>query len=214
MLAKSLFAKRNFSTHLSRDKLTSFDYMWYDKLNFLKVGGWWYALLGVGNIMAYGLSHLMTKENYEYHFAYKGEGKMFNWIKSQVGCNTIDSVIWTAPSLILGNYFLMKRCGPIVATKLFATNLACVFMFQSSFHPNSGFAKRLIPGMPYEWYCSPDYKYYMGADFMAGGLLYFMAIYNRYWFIALPFMAFDLCYYGPQAGGMISAGFATAMSIL
>ena len=145
MLAKSLFAKRNFSTHLSRDKLTSFDYMWYDKLNFLKVGGWWYALLGVGNIMAYGLSHLMTKENYEYHFAYKGEGKMFNWIKSQVGCNTIDSVIWTAPSLILGNYFLMKRCGPIVATKLFATNLACVFMFQSSFHPNSGFAKRLIP---------------------------------------------------------------------
>lgn len=139
---------------------------------------------------------------------------MFRWLKSQIGSNKIDSVAWTAPTLIIGNWFLLNRVGPIVATKLFACNLVCSFMFQSAFNPNSGLAKRLIPGIPAEWCCSPDFKYYMGADLMAGGLLYFLLFHYRLWYLAFPFMCFDLSYYGPQAGGMIAAGFATAMSIL
>ena len=37
---------------------------------------------------------------HEYHFGYKGSGRMFTFLKAQFGSNSILNVAWTAPLLI------------------------------------------------------------------------------------------------------------------
>jgi hypothetical protein len=46
--------------------------MVYAKLRWLKFDGHFFALLGVATLIGYGLSHIMKKEDYIYHFAYTG----------------------------------------------------------------------------------------------------------------------------------------------
>ena len=54
----------------------------------------------------------------------------------------------------------------------------------------------------------------MGADVLAGSVLYMCLIYNRYWMIAGACAVFDVSYYGPQmAAAPLSAAF-TALAIL
>ena len=48
--------------------------------------------------------------------------------------------------------------------------------------------------------------YVMGADSLAGAILYFACFYNKYWRVGLGFIMFDFCYYGPMMmGGPLSA---------
>lgn len=43
----------------------------------------------------------MTKEQYDYHFAYDGKvPRMFTPFKAMMGSDTLANVIWTAPVLI------------------------------------------------------------------------------------------------------------------
>ena len=54
--------------------------MLLDKLKWARgsvVGGNLFALIGVGSILGFGLSHVMEEENYNYYFLYKGEDKFF-----------------------------------------------------------------------------------------------------------------------------------------
>ena len=80
--------------------------MLYDKLAWTKVHGWWFALFGIGNLVAYGAHLVMRKEQYQYHFAYKAQSRIFSPIKAMLGSENLANVIWTAPSLIGLNWYL------------------------------------------------------------------------------------------------------------
>ena len=57
--------------------------------------------------MAYGISFFTPKDNYAVHFGYKAYPQgFFKYLKSTIGCNNFNSVVWTAPSLIFLNIFL------------------------------------------------------------------------------------------------------------
>jgi len=72
-----------------------------DKISYFKVSGHWFAILGVANVMAYMASLFMSKDQYKYHFSYSGyPARIFKPLKSQIGSDTFDNVVWTAPSLI------------------------------------------------------------------------------------------------------------------
>ena len=81
--------------------MTGFDRMLLDKLNWARVNGHWFALFGIGNLLCYGASLFMTKEQYHYHFAYTAEPpRMFKPFKAMLGSDNILNVGWTAPSII------------------------------------------------------------------------------------------------------------------
>ena len=37
----------------------------------------------------------------------------------------------------------------------------------------------------------------MGADILAGNVLYMILMYHRMWMVVVPCAMFDICYYGP-----------------
>ena len=54
----------------------------------------------------------------------------------------------------------------------------------------------------------------MGADVLAGSVLYMVAIYHRMFYVAALFAAFDVAYYGPQMLIAPAAAFAAAAAML
>ncbi len=87
--------------------MTGFDRMVFDKLNWAGVYGYWFAIFGVGNFLAYGAHLFMNREQYLYHFSYQTyPKKMFKAVKSLFGSEYLANIIWTAPSLILLNLYL------------------------------------------------------------------------------------------------------------
>jgi hypothetical protein len=187
--------------------------MLVDKLSWFKINGNWFAVFGLLNLIGYGASLLMTKEQYRYHFAYANKPpKIFQPIKSFVGSEKLANVIWTAPSLILLNFYMHQRVGSLVMTKFFGLSVAASFIFMSAFNPDSGLnvrpLKRFSPNFDSH---AEDGSFYMGADSLAGSLIYFTLFYHRMWYVAMPFMAFDLMYYGPMASGALFAPIAGAL---
>ena len=82
--------------------------MLLDKFNWAKFGGHWFAMLGVGNLLGYGLYHFMEEKNYLYHFGYTGELRgLFRPLKSMIGSTSLPNVAWTSASLIGLNFYLM-----------------------------------------------------------------------------------------------------------
>lgn len=191
----------------SKNYQTGFDRMLLDKFSFFKVGGWWFALFGVANVAAYGLSMFMPKDNYIFHFGYKGDRfSIFNFLKSQFGSNNFTNVAWTAPTLIALNWYLKSRgVSNLVMAKLFGLTLLSNYVFLSGLNAQTGLNVRPIAKfIP----CFDSYgdNYTMGADQLAQSLCYFTLLYHGYWAVALPCMAFDFLYYGPSTlGGPFSA---------
>jgi len=72
LLQKNLFftSKRQYQ-YYSRNYLTGFDRMLYDKLTWTGIGGHLFALFGIANLVAYGAHFLMDKDQYKFHFAYQ-----------------------------------------------------------------------------------------------------------------------------------------------
>ena len=68
--------------------------------------GMGFVFWGVANLGVYGLSKVMQKENFDYNFAYTGSGKATQPLKSLMAAESIKNVVWTAPSLILGGFYL------------------------------------------------------------------------------------------------------------
>ncbi|CDW82825.1 UNKNOWN [Stylonychia lemnae] len=199
--------QRRFQT-FGKEYLSGFDKTLKDKLQWLMVGGNWFLLFGVGNALAYGASLVMTEEQYLYHFSYKGDvPRMFSPIKAMLGSNTLANAIWTAPSLIALHFYLLPKVGPLALTKLFGLSIASTFIFWSAFNPQSGLNVRPLRNYIFKFDSNGNHgEYYMGADQLAQSIIYFALMYNRLWYIALPFMTFDALYYGPQTfGGLISA---------
>ena len=75
------------------------------------VAGFGFVAFGLANLGGFGLSLVMDKQNFDYHFAYKGQGKLLQPLKSMIAAESITNVGWTAPSLILGGAFLQRACG-------------------------------------------------------------------------------------------------------
>ena len=68
--------------------------------------GMGFVFWGFCNLGVYGLSHVMHKENFDYHFAYTGNGKLMQPFKSMMAAESFANVAWTAPSLIVGGFYL------------------------------------------------------------------------------------------------------------
>jgi len=65
------------------------------------------------------------------------------------------------------------------------------------------------------WDCiADDGSHQMGADVLAGSVLYMCLIYNRYWMLAGAFALFDVSYYGPQMAAAPISAAVTALAIL
>ncbi len=72
------YGKSSFQTNGVTE--SSFDRMLLDKLKWAKgsfAGGYMFAFFGVGSIIGYGLSLVMEKQNYDYHFKYTASSKFF-----------------------------------------------------------------------------------------------------------------------------------------
>jgi hypothetical protein len=170
--------------------------MLMDKMSWFKFNGYWFALFGIGNIVAYGASLVMKKDWYRYHFAYTGQGfSLSRTLKSMMGSDNLMNVAWTAPSLIGLNFYMHSKVGSLVMTKFFFLSLFSSFIFLSACNSQSGLNfQPLRPYLP-KWNAdADDGSYTMGADQMAQSIIYFTLLYHRLWLVALPCMVFDVLY--------------------
>lgn len=149
--------------------MTGFDRTLLDKLNFLRIHGHWFALFGIANLLCYGASLLMDKDQYYYHFTYTTyPPKMFKPIKAMIGSDNLLNVAWTAPSMIFLNFYLHRKLGALVMTKFFWLSVASTFIFYSAANPDSGLNFRPLQGIvPKFDSWAKDGSYYMGADQLA-----------------------------------------------
>ena len=94
-----------------------------------------FTLFGLGNGVAYGLSHVMSKENYVYYFGYKGSGRITDMARSLVGSNTLANAAWTVPSLLVMGGLLQKQLGAVTMMKYTTLSLFGICSFMSAFGP-------------------------------------------------------------------------------
>lgn len=166
--------------------------MLLDKFRWACFNGHWFAILGALNLLGYGLHLLMPKDNYKYYFAYSAEeNRLTQSLKSMIGSEKLENVVWTAPSLIALNYYLHRRLGSLFMTKFFFTSLFSSYIFMSIFNPTTNLNVRpLYQIFPIKLDSNdPNGRYLMGADQMAMSLIFFTLLYHRMWYVALPIMA-------------------------
>ena len=63
---------------------------------------------------------MMSPENFDYHFYYKGHGKFFQPLKSMIASDNVYNVAWNAPILIFGGMYLQSKVGGLKTHKIFA----------------------------------------------------------------------------------------------
>lgn len=190
--------------------------MLLDKLNWARFNGHWFALFGVGNLLAYGASFVMRKDQYQNHFRYKGNPiSSFKPLKAMIGSEQFANVVWTAPSLIGLSAYLLPKVGPLVLSKFFFLSIFSTWIFWSALQPELNINYRPLKKyiMNFDSFAE-DGSYYQGADQIAQSIIYFTLLYHRMWTVALPLMAFDLLYYGPATIGGPGAAVVGAFMFL
>ena len=177
------------------------------------MGGIGFAAWGVANLSVYGLSLVMDKENWDYHFVYKGNGKFLQPFKSMMASDSFVNVAWTAPSLIGGGMLLQAKCGSRATFKLFLASLVASYLTTTCMGPTTFNSHMNIRSyMPMRWDCIDTKRGTMvGADLMAGTCLYSLCFAYGLWHVGLAFACFDVCYYGPMGISMpVTAAVAAA----
>ena len=124
--------RRLYQTKSGKMYQTGVERMIQDKFNFTKMLGKipWFAVLGGLNLGAYGLSLLMSEEDYLNMFAYKGnfDSRMSNLPRAMIGSNNIYNAAVTSAMLIgLGTYMHLKL-GAMTMAKFTAMALFGVAM--------------------------------------------------------------------------------------
>ena len=76
-----------------------------------------FSLFGIANGLCFGLSYMMTPEDYVYYFGYKGNGRYSDMIRSQFGSNTLANAVWTVPSLFLVGAYMHSKLGALTMAK-------------------------------------------------------------------------------------------------
>ena len=74
--------------------------------NLETLSGMGFVFWGLANLGVFGLSMFMHKETFDYHFAYNGNGKFLQPFKSMMASEKFGNIVWTAPSLIGGGFYL------------------------------------------------------------------------------------------------------------
>ena len=96
-----------------------------------------FVVFGSLNFVCYGLSKLMNQEDYKNYFAFTGNGKYSQIMRSLIGSDKLGNVIWTAPSLILCGQYMHMKVGALTMLKFFGLSLAATIAFYQAFSPNS-----------------------------------------------------------------------------
>ena len=121
------------------------------KSNGLLSGGSLFAMLGVGNLIGYGLSYWMEPANYDFHFLYsKNDKRLSKPLMSMLGSTNWLNTAWASSGLIFGGLWLQKMIGPVACTKYFFFSLLSSYVFMTALGPNSYFSegftyRHLIP---------------------------------------------------------------------
>ena len=143
---------RKFQQYGSGAYKNGFERMVHDKLAWASLGtlsGMGFVFWGICNLGVYGLSKVMYKENFDYHFAYKGNGRLLKPLKSMMAGEDIKNVGWTSASLIIGGFYLQRRVGSMTSFKLFGLALTASYLATITLGPKSCFGglnlRRLIP---------------------------------------------------------------------
>jgi hypothetical protein len=110
-----------------------------DKFNWLRIKGHWFGLFGLANLLCFGAHFLTTPDWYNYHFSYTTyPARMFKSLKTMVGSDNFLNVAWTAPTLLLCDFYMHRKVGSLVMTKFFFLSFMSTFMFWSAVNPESG----------------------------------------------------------------------------
>ena len=130
-------------------------------------------------------------------------------VGGMVGSNRINNVGWSAPSLFILGYYMQKRLGAATMLKFGVLSTCCIAGSWTVFSPNP--EKRLLPNYRLindkvpgtgDWdNISADQTYYMGTDQFVQSIFYFWLLSKKYNLLALGFMTFDICCYGPMTLG-------------
>ena len=199
---------------------SGFERMIADKLMWARMetlSGMGFVFWGLANLGVYGLSKLMHKENFDYHFQYSGNGKFMQPFKSMMGADSLHNVGWTAPSLIVGGLYLQQRIGSMASLKLFGLSLMAAYLATTTLGPATyNFSAFNIRGFMPVRFDSIDTENgrMVGADLMAGICLYSVMFSHGLWIPGLAFAAFDVAYYGPMGIAMPTAAAAFALTLL
>ena len=101
------------------------------------MGGIGFIAWGVANIGVYGLSLIMDKQSFDYHFAYTGNGKFTQPLKAMMASDSLANVAWTAPSLIGGGILLQSKVGSRATFKIFGASLVASYLATTCFGPTT-----------------------------------------------------------------------------
>ena len=192
-----------------------------DKLQWFgaqSLAGMGFVIWGVLNLGTYGLSKVMHKENFDYHFAYKGQGKFMQPLRSMMAADSLTNVGWTAPSLIGGGFYLQSRIGSLTTFKIFGLSLIAAYLATCSLGPATKFGSWHLRGMvPDSMRCDSidNVKGRMvGADLMAGICLYSCLFAGGWWMPGVAFAGLDALYYGPMGIAMPATAAIATLTLL
>ena len=212
---------RTFQQFGSGPYKSGFERMIHDKLvwsRMQQLSGLGFVFWGVANLGVFGLSKLMTKENFDYHFAYTCNGKMMQPLKSLMVADSLANVGWTAPSLILGGLYLNQRLGSMRTLKLFGLSVLAAYLATVMQGPYNCVNALNVRGLsPMRWDSISHERgvaRIVGADFLAGICLYSCLFSGGWWMVGAGFAAFDVAYYGPAGIIMPTSAAAFAFTML
>ena len=96
----------------------------------------WFTVFGLTNAFCYGLSHMMDEKDYKYYFAYEGNGRTSDLIRSNFGSNNMVNAAWTIPSLIFFGRYMHNKVGALTMLKFTPMAFFAICAFQAAFTPN------------------------------------------------------------------------------
>ena len=180
------------------------------------LSGMGFVFWGLCNLGVFGLSLVMHKDNFNYHFAYTGNGKFLQPFKSMMAAEDLLNVAWTSSCLILGGFYLQQRVGSMAAFKIFGLSLMASYLATVSLGPTTVMGQMNLRGLsPLKW-DSIDSKQgrMVGADLMAGTCVYACMCAHGLWIPVAAIACVDLAYYGPMGVAMPTAAAIGALTML
>ena len=211
--------KRLFQKYGGKEYKSGFERMVSDKLSWAglqSIAGMGFVLWGFCNLGVFGLSQVMYKQNFDYYFAYTGNGKFLQPFKSMMASESLSNVVWTAPSLIIGGYLLNQRLGSMTTLKLFGLSLTAAYMTTCTMGPASACSKlNLRSWSTVRFDCiDTDKRRMVGADLLAGIVLYSLCFSYGLWIPGAAFAVIDLAYYGPMGIAMPATGAIAMLAMI
>ena len=131
-------AKRSHYYGGSKKYATGFERMVLDKFNAIPILPKlsWFSIFGIANLFCYGLSHVMSPRDYLYYFSYKGNGRLSDLVRSNLGSNNMINAAMTSSILIFSGQYLHSKLGALTMGKFTALSLLSIAAFQTAFGPN------------------------------------------------------------------------------